>query len=89
MSKKVITIDEGLIANPPYSGGNDTPLPDYALTDADVKKILITLRGKGEKGGPGSGFFGHAGRVGQVGGSMPQAGSGAVVGIQQQQGAVA
>lgn len=42
----------------------------------EYKKRMEELR-KMKEGGPGSGFFGHAGRPGQVGGSSPEGGGGA------------
>ena len=36
-----------------------------------VVKVLGRKNGSGQKGGPGSGHHGHAGRPGQVGGSAP------------------
>ena len=33
-------IDDRSIAKPPYSGPNDTPLPDRQLTEAEILAVL-------------------------------------------------
>lgn len=59
-----------------------TKIESARIGDENYNDILITymfsqgyvVKDKGEKGGAGSGNFGHAGRPGEVGGSAPQSG---------------
>jgi 2'-5' RNA ligase len=57
----------------------DTTLPFSNYKDENWAKAAVQAWGmlgvKIEKGGPGSGHFGHAGRPGKVGGSTPSKGS--------------
>lgn len=63
----------------PNSGGGDggsgPPPPEWAKDQANVE-VKGMLRRVVQRGGPGSGHHGHAGRPGEVGGSAPEDGVG-------------
>ena len=54
------------------TGASDALFWAQYLTEEEGPPLLGILAGSAEKGGPGSGFHGHAGRPGERGGSAPR-----------------